>query len=211
MFKVIGLYFEVFIILGIPLVLMGSSTSILADRPFLMLVGGLYCAAVLFHYNAQLADIGLTLRNFKQSLAYLVTPSLGIIALTLVILSFSPPPLRIWLIGTDPLSVTSLGNRILLYIFASAPIQELIFRGYFTYRLERIVKNNYWLLTLSILVFTIAHIPFHSPIMLVISLVMGITYIFNYQKYRNLYAIMISHAMVGAILILIRNFYLPYT
>lgn len=175
-----------------------------------MLVGSLYCTSVLLHYNAKLADIGLTLCNFKHSLVYLITPSLAIIALALVILALAPDPLRLYLIGSDPLSVKSLWSRLFLYVFASAPLQELIFRGYFTYRLEKIVKNNYWLLTLSILVFTIAHVPFRSPIMIVVSLFMGIAYILNYQKYRNLYAITISHAVVGGILIMVRNFYVPY-
>ena len=54
------------------------------------------------------------------------------------------------------------------------------------------------------------YVPFHSPIMLLVALTMGITYIFNYQEYRNLLAITISHAVVGAVLIMVRNFYLPY-
>lgn len=211
MLKVLGLYLEIFVILGIPVVLMGSSSAALAGRQLITVVGGLYCYLILRHYKAKLADIGLTLRNFRQSFMYLITPSLGIIALALTLIVFIPDNYRLWLIGSDPLRYSPMWSRLAIYIFTSAPLQEFIFRGYFTYRLERIVKNDYWLLTLSILVFTIAHIPFRSPMMIVVSLFMGITYIFNYQKYRNLYTIMISHAVVGSILMLVRNFYLPYT
>jgi hypothetical protein len=210
MFKVIGLYLEVLFILGIPLVLMGENSSVLASRPFILLFGGIYCTLVLYHYKAHPSHIGLTRRNFRRALGYLITPSLSIIALTLAILCSVSDSTRAWLIGTDPLTTTSLWTRIALYMLASAPIQEFIFRGYFTYRMERILKNNYWTITLSVLVFTIAHVPFHSPIMLLVALTMGITYIFNYQEYRNLPAITISHAVVGAVLIMVRNFYLPY-
>lgn len=211
MFKVISLYLEILVILGIPLILMGSNSTVLASRPFIMLFGGMYCALVLHHYKAHPSHIGLTWYNFRLALLKLVTPSLFIVALGITILYFASDASRTWLIGTDPLTTTTLSSRIFLYMFASAPIQELIFRGYFTYRMERILKNSYWITTLSVLVFTIAHVPFHSPIMLVVSLAMGIIYIFNYQKYRNLGAITISHSVVGAILILVRNFYLPYT
>ena len=211
MFKTIILYLEVIIILGVPVFLMGTNPSVLASRQFMTVIGAFYCWGVLRHYNAKFADIGLTLRNFRQALVNLITPSLVIIAFAMAVMYVASDMQRIWLIGTDTLKYSPMWSRLSVYIFISAPLQELIFRGYFTYRLEKIVKNNHWLLTLSILVFTLAHVPFRSPLMVLVALFMGITYIFNYQKYRNLLAITVSHAVVGAILMIVRNFYLPYT
>jgi membrane protease YdiL (CAAX protease family) len=64
---------------------------------------------------------------------------------------------------------------------------------------------------ISVLAFTLAHLPFHSLIMLVVTFVMGISYLKNYLKYQNIYTVMLAHAFTGALLILIRNFYLPYS
>lgn len=209
--KTILLYLEIFIILGFPLFLMGSNPLILAARPILLALAGIYCAIVLRLYGAKLRDVGVTRKNFWPAWQYLITPSLIIIATVLLITSFSSPSLRAWMIGSDPLSVSSLYLRLAFYIFGSAPVQELIFRGYLTYRLEKVFSSQKIVLIMSVLVFTLAHVPFKSPIMLVVALLMGIFYALNFRKYRNLGAISLSHGLVGAVLIIIRNFYLPYS
>lgn len=61
------------------------------------------------------------------------------------------------------------------------------------------------------LIFVIAHVPFLSPMMILVAMWMGYLYVNNYLKYFNILPIMLSHAVVGSLLILLRNFYLPYS
>lgn len=210
MSKIFWLFAEVIIALGLPIYLMGSNQFILAARPILLGIGGIYVGLLLWHARATHRDIGITRSKFLPSLRSLTIPSLVTIATVIFLLSIVPSSTRLWLIGTDPLTVPSLGTRLIFYIFGSAPVQELIFRGYLTYRLEQVFRDKRWLILLSTIIFVTAHLPFRSPIMLLVAALLGIYYILNYLKYKNLFALTISHAFVGGILILIRNFYLPY-
>ncbi len=209
--KAFSLYFEIIVLLGLPLYFMSASDTLLAARPWLLAIGGLYCAAILVHSRATFTDIGLTLGHLQSSLTSLILPSLTIILLVIILLAASSPPERLWWIGTDPLSIPSLSVRLVYYIFGSAPVQELIFRGYLTYRLRSVFANLSLIKLLSIGVFTLAHLPFKSPVMLLVALFMGTIYFSNYRRFGNLLAVSASHALVGACLIWLRNYYLPYT
>lgn len=209
--KTIALYLEIFVVLGLPLFLMGSNHLILAARPILLAVAGIYCELILRYYHATYKQVGLTLHNFGSALTTLILPSLVTILVIMLLLMTVRSDTRLWLIGTDPLILPSVVMRIIFYIFGSVPVQELLFRSYFTYRLEQVFDSKAWIIGLSIFVFTLAHVPFKSPVMLLVALMLGYFYIINYLKYKNLLAIIISHAFVGTVLILVRNFYLPYS
>lgn len=201
---------EIFVTLGLSIYLMGSNELILAARPILLGLGGSYVGILLWRNHATHKDIGLTRANLLPALRALIIPSLVTIATVIFIFGLVSTPTRIWMIGTDPLTVPHLGTRIFFYIFGSSPAQELIFRGYLSYRLEQVTTSKFWIVTISTFIFVIAHIPFKSPILILVSTMIGIYYALNYLKYKNLFAVTISHAFVGSILILVRNFYLPY-
>lgn len=210
MTKALALFLEILLALGLPIYLMGSNQFFLAARPLVLGIGGVYVGFVLWRTRATHRDIGLTRSKLLPALRSLVLPSLVSIATIIFILGVSPAEVRLWLIGTDPLTVTHLSTRLIFYIFGSSPVQELIFRGYLTYRLKQVLKSRFWIVVISTFVFIASHIPFKSPIMLVVAALLGVYYILNYLKYKNLFAVTISHAFVGSILILVRNFYLPY-
>jgi len=211
MSKPIVLYLEIFFLTVLPLYFMTTKTSVLAARPLLMAVGGLYCALRLLRGHARLTDLGLTLKNFAPATRALILPSLSLIIFVYLLIFFSPASIKLWLIGTDPLSISSFSARLAFYVFGSAPVQELIFRGYVTWRLEQVFHNRAWIYFLSVGVFTLLHTPFHSPIMVMVALFLGIVYLHNYLIHRNLLAVSLSHAFIGAVLIFFRNAYLPYT
>lgn len=206
----IVLYLEIIVLLGGPLFLMGADSSILASRPLLMAIGGFYCAFQLSRAKANLSDIGLTFHNLRRANLDLLWSSIALLVVTTIIIVMVSHPLRLFLIGQDPLTHIGLSERIFLYIFASAPIQELIFRGYLTFRLKRVLTNEKWIRILSVGVFTLAHLPFRSPIMLFVSLFLGIMFTQNYLKYRNLFSVSLSHGLVGGMLMILRNYYLPF-
>lgn len=210
MTKTLYLLLEIIFALGLPIYLMGTNEFILAARPILMGVGAVYVLLVLWYNQATHRDIGVTRSKLMPSLRSLVFPSLVTIATIIFILGIVPTETRLWLIGTDPLAVPQLSTRLIFYVLASSPIQELIFRGYLTYRLRQVFTSQVWIIFVSTLIFMAAHLPFKSPIMLIVAALLGVYYILNYLKYKNIFAVTLSHAVVGSILILVRNFYLPY-
>jgi membrane protease YdiL (CAAX protease family) len=115
-----------------------------------------------------------------------------------------------FLVGYDSLPPVPFATRIVSYMLLSAPVQELIFRGYITWRIKEVYVKREQIEMLSVALFTLAHLPFHSPLILVITFFMGLIYIKNYEKYQNIYTVIISHALVGAALLIIRNAWFPF-
>lgn len=205
-----SLTLEIFLLILLPYYLMTTQVSVLAARPLIMGFGGLYCTLMLFYHRVKLPTLGLTRNNFGPGIKSLVVPSLLVIIGIYFVLQYVTQTTRIWLIGSDPLTISNFYARLAFYVFGSAPVQELIFRGYLTWRLEKAELSQFWLWILSVGIFTLLHAPFKSPIMLGVALVLGIIYLANFLRYRNLLAVSVSHGLVGAVLIILRNYYLPY-
>jgi len=202
-------YLEVFLLFVLPVLLLTVSSEFLAVRHLFMAVAGLYSTWRLVKYQATFKQLGLSGYNFWPSLKDLINPSLTMIVAIYALFIFAPLPLLALLIGYDSLPPLNLANRIFMYMLLSAPIQELIFRGYITWRIKEVYSKHSEIILLSVMSFTFAHLPFHSILFLILTSFMGYVFIKNYLKYQNLYTLMISHAVVGAILFVIRYTWFP--
>lgn len=211
MSKYLVFLIEAVLLLALPIILLMLGSQFLASRPIFMALGGIYCSWRLWRRGATLASLGIHTSRLDSALRSLVIPSLGLILTTYLFFKLLPLPLLQSFVGYDPLAVSSFTTRILAYIFLSAPLQEIIFRGYLTWRLQEVFVSPRVVRVLSVAIFTLAHLPFYSPLLLFVSLSMGVLYIYNYQKYHNLFAPIISHSLVGAILLVIRNAWFPYS
>lgn len=205
------IFVEIIFGLLIPLTLFSTSPTFFSLRHVFFFAVLLYCYFQLRHHRVSLSTLGLNLKNFFPSLFGLVPAILLTILPVALTLYFSPQPLRLWLIGVDPLTLPNLTLRLLSYALLSAPLQEFLFRGYVTFRLESLPLSRFWLYTLSTLIFVLPHAPFRSPIFYYTTAIMGLAYLANYRRYHNLWSLSIAHALTGVILMLIRNYYLPYT
>ncbi len=189
---------------------MTVSPAFMSIRAYVMGVGALYLYFVLTKHRVSMEDLGLTKIHFLTSLRELIIPSLGLIGIMLFLFKMIPASILPTLVGYDPQVVGNIYVRILLYSIWSVPFQELLFRGYLFWKMKEIGKSYYAQLFTGLLIFVVVHIAFRSPLMILISVYMGVIYILNYLKYKNIYSVMISHAVVGSILILMRDYYLPY-
>jgi len=85
--------------------------------------------------------------------------------------------------------------RILTCVTAGIT-EELIFRGYILSRLTLLVKGKYWPLVISALIFGFIHITYRSLSELIFAFSIGLIYGYHYQKYHNIYPVMIAHILV---------------
>lgn len=210
MSKKLIFYLEALILLGISTTLMTIDSRFLAWRHIFIAVAGIYSAWHLIRSTATMASLGIRKEGLADAVKDLALPSVLLILGTFAIFCLLPLDSLKSLVGYDPFSGMSLVNRILAYIALSSPIQELIFRGYITWRIKEVFTNTKTIEILSIMIFAFVHLPFRSPLLIIITLIMGTIYIKNYQKYQNLFAPIISHSIVGASIILIRNIWFPY-
>ena len=203
MWKQIVFYLEVLVFLATPVVLFMIYPQFFAARYGFTVAGALYCVAHLVYHRSKFQDLGLVMHNFWPSLRDLILPSIMMIVSTYLIFKFLPKEFLSLILGHDPLPIDSLLERLLAYFFISTPLQELIFRGYLTWRLEQVFSSIHSIQTISIIIFTLAHIPFFSPLILLLTFIMGYVYIRNYLRYRNLYALILSHSVVGSGIIML--------
>jgi membrane protease YdiL (CAAX protease family) len=77
-------------------------------------------------------------------------------------------------------------------------------------RLEVVSGSNVVAGVLAAVAFTLGHVPFQSPLMLATAALLSVLYVRAYQRDRNLLALCVSHAMVGASLMLVRNSLVPF-
>lgn len=200
---------EVLLLYFVPVFGMGYNPVLLSYRPYLFLLGGIYVLWRGVSRRVTLSDWGITTKGWHYGWTHLAWITLLLPLVSFGILTFSSPELRILLIGFDMLNV-SLPMRLILYTLVSVPIQEFIFRSYLTWRVEQLGYNSKINIAISSILFVAGHIPFRSPIMLGVVIVIGYVYSRLYVHHRNIAPILISHAIVGSLLILIRNYFLPY-
>jgi len=210
MSKYLVFYLEIFLILVIPIILFMKDSQFLASRPIVMALGGLYCSWRLWSRRATLASLGIHRAQFGRAIRALAFPSFILIITIYLLFYLLPHNILQQFVGYDPLKVSSMSSLLLSYILFSVPIQELIFRGYFTWRLKQVFISPQIIRLFSVVIFTAVHIPFYNPFLLLASFAMGLLYIYNYQKYQNIFALMISHSLVGVYGIIIRNAWFPY-
>jgi len=85
----------------------------------------------------------------------------------------------------------------------SSPIQEFLYRG-FLFAIFKRAKFPTWLqIILSTLLYSFVHLIYRDIPTLVFTLIIGMIWGWNYAKFLNLYSIIISHSLLGAIAILV--------
>lgn len=200
---------EIIVLYFIPVFGMGYNPALLGYRPYLFLLGGIYVLWRGVSRGVTLSDWGITTKGWHYGWTHLVSITFILPLIAFLILSISSPELQVYLIGFDMLSV-SVPMRLILYTFVSVPIQEFIFRSYLTWRMDQLGYNTKLNIAVSSLLFVAGHIPFRSPIMLGVVIVIGYVYSRLYVHHRSIFPILVSHSVVGTLLILIRNYFLPY-
>lgn len=208
--KIFAFFAEALVFFALPIALMTSSGAAMSARPLIMGLAGVYVTWQIYHLRTTPPELGLRPEHWLVSLKRLAIPSLLMVAVTYLIFLLLPPALLQLIVGYDALTGFSMGSRLLFYVFLSVPVQEFIFRGYVTLRLRETFTSRPLIILISTLLFALAHLPFYSLLMLVLTLYMGWVYIVNYLRYRNLFSLMLSHAVVGSLILLIRNAYFPY-
>src|SRR3989339_483745 len=130
------LYFiELFCLAALPIFGTYFYSTYLVYRPIIYFLGGFYVIWTTYLGSASWSDIGFNQRHFSKSLLSLIPVSIVLPTLTFFVLSIANPSWIDFLVGTEPIKL-QLGYRLFLYAVLSVPIQELVYRGYLTWRLK---------------------------------------------------------------------------
>lgn len=194
-----GLVLELVLLMALPLFVIRFFPLLIHLRHIVLTIGLIY-AYLLFRTNyVGLDKMGFTLQNTKKATRALALPTIFSMVFIYFVARLAPTLMVIPTIINEmphiPLYLSLFG-----YVLMSVPLQEIIFRAFYLPRLELVTQNRFFLITYSATLFSLIHLPLGNEILVVGSAILGIFWADNFLKYRNLPAIMLSHALTGAFL-----------
>jgi hypothetical protein len=74
-------------------------------------------------------------------------------------------------------------------------VQQFLLQGYFLYRFLKLVPRREYAALAAAGIFAAAHLP--NPVLTPLTLVWGLVACFVFLQYRNIYPLMLAHAMLG--------------
>lgn len=194
------LWIETFYLVIFPLLLIYRTPDLIHWRLPVMLVSLIYISLMMKIFNLSPKRIGLSRANFFPALRNLALPTLIGVIFLLIGNFFNS---SIWHIKAiaEEVDKNNIFFAILIYAAISAPLQELIFRGFYLSRLELLSGNKNFLIWYSAIVFAAIHLPLGNWKITLASLFIGLIYASNFLRYRNVLAVSISHALLGSLMI----------
>ncbi len=185
-----------------PLVLLRFYPSLIHYRIYVLMGSLIYIFTVVYFQKITAKLFGVNSNSFFQAIKMLLTPS--IISIILIYTFFQLA--RRWLVIpmlVEEIRSPSILISVLTYIFISAPLQEFVLRGYLVSRLEIVSHNKTFIKLYCAIIFMALHTPFHNWFLPLGSFILGLLWTGNFLKYRNVYALMLSHALIGAMYIIL--------
>lgn len=191
--------------IGLPVLFLGLFKLfpwLLAYRTYIMLSFFIYIFVFIKREKLSWLDLGLTSKKFLPAIKALILPSLAAAGLILIgywlQLSSLMIPEIIKDVNSRPPLVTALR-----YILFSVPVQEVLCRLYLINRLERLRRQRIFNLIYAAALFGALHMAFDNPFLTFGSLALGWIWAANFMKYKNLFAVIISHSLIGLVYILL--------
>lgn len=142
--------------------------------------------------QVQLKELGFTGQNLEDSIKNLFPVT--VILAGLMILYYLIEGVRI--------NNSALAWQFyLFFILISASAQEFLYRGYLFYLFSE-VRLNWWTsVIISALLYSFVHMIYFDIPTLLLTFGVGVIWGINYAKYRNLYSVFLSHAILGTVAI----------
>lgn len=184
----------VFLIYILPVLLVFLEVIPFSWRFYVLIFAAIVVVAIAYLYQFSPVELGFTNHNLKKSLTAITLP-------TLILTGF----MFIYYL-THGSRLDNSAYQWLFYLFfvgVSSPIQEFLYRG-FLFAIFKREKFATWVqIVFSTLLYSFIHLIYKDIPTLVFTLIIGIIWGWNYAKFRNLYSIIISHSLLGAIAILL--------
>jgi hypothetical protein len=77
-------------------------------------------------------------------------------------------------------------------------VQQFLLQGFFLFRLVRLLPRREWAAVAASCIFSAAHLP--NPLLTSVTLIWGMVACFVFLRCRNLYTLMLTHAILGVTL-----------
>jgi len=182
-------FFLIFIILPISFVIPYS----IGVKAIITLIGLIYIIVVLFKIENIKFNISKQI-NWKAFWKYTLMKLIVIALLT---------GLFVFFVSRDNLFIApktkpKLWITILfIYSFLSVYPQELIYRTFYFKRYNTLFKNKNLFMFVNAIVFSLAHLFFRNPLVIILTFIGGILFAITYHQTKSTLLVSIEHALFG--------------
>jgi len=182
-------FFLIFIILPISFVIPYS----IGVKAIITLIGLIYIIVVLFKIENIKFNISKQI-NWKAFWKYTLMKLIVIALLTGLFVFFVSRDNLFIVPKTKPkLWITIL----FIYSFLSVYPQELIYRTFYFKRYNTLFKNKNLFMFVNAIVFSLAHLFFRNPLVIILTFIGGILFAITYHQTKSTLLVSIEHALFG--------------
>ncbi len=195
--------FETIFVVFLPISLMILSPQVYVFRHLIGIAILAYFFLMRRHFSLPPLVTQLTIPPLKHWIETAVITL--ILSLSLIIINhYYPESIRQMV-----QSLFSNDKRLLVlisYTLLSVPLQEIIFRWLYLRRLQLLRLHPAFPIIWSSIVFSSVHFPFHSPLMIIGTFILGLWWSYSTIKQQSIIPVSISHAVLGALILLLALF-----
>ena len=192
--KLVKVVLIIFILYILPVVLMLIKIIPFEYRFYVLEIATVSVFIYSMVSGVKFNQLGFTRRNFKASV-------LNVLPMTVL---FSIPMILGYFLGWIRLDNSAIPWQFyLFFVFISSPSQEFLYRGFLFHIFSEVDLNKQWRITLSSVLYSFVHAIYLDIPTLVLTLIIGLFWGLNYDKFRNISSVILSHSILGAIAILV--------
>lgn len=192
-YKLIKLFLIILLIYIFPVFLILTRLISFEYRFYVLEVATILVVLYSLLTNVQLNKLGFTTKNLRASIKHIL----------LITLIFALPIVITFIVGWVRIDNSKIPwGFYLFFVFISSPSQEILYRGYLFNLLSEAGLNRLTSIGLSSILYSFVHLIYLDIPTLVITLIIGIFWGMNYEKYRNIYGVIFSHSILGSMAIL---------
>ncbi|QDL11268.1 CPBP family intramembrane metalloprotease [Brasilonema octagenarum UFV-E1] len=189
---------KVMLIVGLayilPIILIDLGLVPFRARFYVLILAAIAIFAIAQLYRFSALELGFTKRHLGSSLKAIALPTLASALLMFIYYIMQGP------------RIDNSAYKWTFYLFfvgVSSPVQEFLYRG-FLFGIFSRAKLAIWVqILLSTLLYSFVHLIYRDVPTLLSTFILGLFWGCHYAKYRNLYSIIVSHSVLGAIAILV--------
>jgi len=189
---------QIFLIFILPVLLIYFDIISSNLRIVVLAVSALFIYGIIHHEHWSYEDMGVRHDNFKKALPfYLLFTVIGLASLFFV---------------EHKLNLTGIHTKMFylktfIFFLPSCFLQEFAFRSFLMPKLKIIFNNNYYVIFVNALIFTLMHIIyFNLGVVMPLVFLAGVLLAWLYLKYPNLILIAIAHSILNLTAVLLGFF-----
>lgn len=163
-------------------------------RFYLLILTAIAILAISQLYKLSFVEVGLTTQRLRISFKVIALPTLASALLMLINYMIQGPRID---------NSTYQLPFYLFFVGVSSPVQEFLYRGFLFAVFSRAKLAPWLMILLSSLLYSFVHLIYQDVLTLLFTFISGVLWGIHYASYRNLYSIIFSHSVLGAVAILV--------